>query len=132
MAFAGIEVKFIDFEMSSHGEESDISIGVLLECEYEDSKTSVKPLFISGPDGLFGQPLKIFEDQPFEVKVEQILASDGAVVLSFPGTAEAGPVDQLILDVALKPGINLLWLAIIIICFAMILSIWRRYRWLSA
>ena len=129
---SGIKVKFIDFEMSSHGEESGITIGVLLECEYEDSKTSVKPLFISGPDGLFGQPLKIFEDQPFEVKVEQILASDGAVVLSFPGTAEAGPVDQLILDVALKPGINLLWLAIIIICFAMILSIWRRYRWLSA
>ncbi len=127
----GLKVKFIDFEMTSHGEAGSISIGVSLECEYEDLKTAVKPQFFSSPDGMFGQPLKIFEEHPFEVKVEQILASDGAVVLSFPGMIEAGPVDQLILDVAIKPGINLLWLAIIIISLGMILSIWRRYRWLS-
>ncbi len=87
-------------------------------------------MFFSGADGMFGQPLKIFEDFPFEVKVEKILASDGAVILSFPGTSQSGPVDQLILDVSIKPGINLLWFAIILICFAMILSIWRRYHWL--
>jgi len=129
---AGIKVRFIDFEMLSHGEEGGITIGVLLECEYEDEKTTVKPLFVSGPGGISGQPLTIFKDKPFEVRVEHILASDGAVVLSFPGTVVAGPVDQLILDVSMKPGINLLWLAIIIICFAMILSIRRRYGWLSA
>ncbi len=129
---SGIKVKFIDFEMGAHGEGGSISIAVSLECEYEDTKVSVKPMFFSGADGMFGQPLKIFEDQPFEVKVEKILASDGAVILSFPGTSQSGPVDQLILDVAIKPGINLLWLAIIVICFAMILSIWRRYHWLKA
>jgi len=128
---AGIKVKFLDFEMSSHGEEGDVTIGVSLEIEYGDEQKSVKPLFISGPEGMSGRPLKIFEDQPFEVLVEQILASEGAVVLSFPGLMETGPVDQLILDVAIKPGINLLWLGIIIICFAMILSIRRRYHWLS-
>jgi cytochrome c biogenesis factor len=48
--------------------------------------------------------------------------------LTIPGLIEAGPPDQLILDVSFKPGINLLWLGVILACLGLILSVQRRWK----
>jgi len=128
---AGLSVKFIDFRMLSHGGDSGVSVGAQMEFEFNGRKASVEPIFASGPNGFEGQPLKIFDDKPYEVKIEQVMAGEGAIVISIPGTFESGPPDQLILEVSKKPGINLLWLAIIVVCFGLVLSAYRRFGELS-
>ena len=114
--------------MSSHDEKAGISVSAEVEAELGDKKTTVFPKFVPGPNGFVGEPLKIFNDEPYELKIERVLASQGAVVLSIPGIVEPVPKDQLVLEVSIKPGINLLWLAVLIACVGMILAISQRFR----
>jgi cytochrome c-type biogenesis protein CcmF len=123
-------VKFIGFDMSSHGTASGMSVGATLEVEFQGIKDTVVPKVVSNPmgEGMISEKAKLFGGQDFEIIIEQIYASEGAVSLSIPGLIEAGPPDRLILDISRKPGINLLWLGALIIFAGMGLMIYYRFH----
>jgi cytochrome c-type biogenesis protein CcmF len=123
-------VRFINFDMGSHGTSSGISVGATLEVEYKGTKEIVTPRMVSGHEGsgMQSEPAKLFSGQNYDIKIEKILAGDGAVMLAIPGLVESGPPDRLILDISRKPAINLLWLGTIFIFLGMIIVIYYRFQ----
>lgn len=119
-------IKFIDFDMMSHGEDGSVSVGALLEVNVGNAVDTIKPIMTSRGRGLEGTPIPLTEGSEYNLKLEKIDASSGAITFSVPGLVGGTAPDQLILEVSQKPAINLVWAGSIIICFGMVLSFIRR------
>jgi hypothetical protein len=127
------KIKFISFDMSSHQSSGGMSVGAKLEVEYDGATETIIPMMISNADpgagpNMIGEPTPLFSGQNQSVILTRIFAGEGAVALTIPGLAEAGPPDRLILDVSMKPGINLLWFGTIIIFIGMALAGYYRIK----
>ncbi len=124
------KIKFINFDMGSHGKGGSMSVGARLEVEYEGRLESVVPQLYTnsqGGPGMISDFIPLVDGSGYEIKLQKVFADQGAVSLMIPGlVAEGG--DRLILDVTSKPGINLLWLGTILIFVGTGLSINRRMR----
>jgi cytochrome c-type biogenesis protein CcmF len=127
-------IKFLKFDMSSHAASSGMSVGAELEVEYNGAIDTVTPRMVSNPDAVDGgspmvpSPVKLFAGQNYDIRLEHVKAGMGAVALSIPGLVEMGPQDRLILDVSIKPGINLLWLGTILISLGLALVAYYRFK----
>jgi len=64
------------------------------------------------------------------VRLEKILADEGAVYISVAGLTPEVPVDRLILEVSQKPTMNILWAGCIIVVAGGLLTL--RKRWLMS
>ncbi len=119
-------IKFINFDMLSHGESGGVSVGAELQVTHGDAVDTVKPVLKSGSHGLTGEPVPLYKDSEYNVNIEKVDASTGSVTLAIPGLVETSAPDQLILEVTSKPAINLVWLGAIMICAGMLLTFYRR------
>ncbi len=124
----GYDIKFLNFEMLSHGGDEGVSVAAVLEVKNGTVTDTVRPIMTSGGGGLKGEPVALFADSEHQIRVDGISAGEGLVSLSIPGLAESGPPDQLILEVSEKPAINLVWLGSIFICVGIFLSFFRRLK----
>ena len=126
------KITFIGFDISPHSTSSTMSVGAKLEVEYGGKKEFVTPRMVSDTagigKGLISPPTGLFSGTDYRIVLERVFAGQGEVILSIPGLAEAGPPDQLILDVSVKPAINLLWLGSLIVFAGLILSVSRRLK----
>ena len=128
-------IKFVGYDMSAHASSGGMSVGATLEVDYKGTRETVTPRLVSNPQAtgqggpnMTPEPVKLFSGQVYDVKLERVNASEGSVTLSVPGLAESSPPDRLILDVSIKPGINLLWLGTLVIFFGMIIVIYYRFK----
>lgn len=123
-------IKFVDFEIASHEGTAGMSVGAWLEVSNAGKTETVVPVLRSDASGtkMISDPINLFTDSDYKIKLDKIFADQGTVSLSIPGLVEAGPKDKLILDVSKKPGINLLWLGTIIVFIGMFLSVRKRFR----
>ena len=123
-------IKFVDFEIASHEGSAGMSVGAWLEVSNAGKTETVVPVLRSDASGtqMISDPINLFSDSDYKIKLDKIFADQGTVSLSIPGLVEAGPKDKLILDVSKKPGINLLWLGTIIVFIGMFLSVRKRFR----
>lgn len=124
-------ITFIDYDLRSHpaSPAATFSVAIKLEVEHEGKKETVTPMLVAGPavaSGKIADPVKLFRNSDYEIKVEHMYVYNKSVALSIPGLIDLGPPDRLILDISIKPGINLLWLGTIIIFIGMTISIYRR------
>ncbi|MEW5924519.1 MAG: cytochrome c biogenesis protein CcsA [Candidatus Zixiibacteriota bacterium] len=123
-------IKFVDFEVASHEGSAGMSVGAWLEVSSGGKTETVVPVLRSDASGtkMISDPINLFSNSDYKIKLDKIFADQGTVSLSIPGLVEAGPRDKLILDVSKKPGINLLWLGTIIVFIGMFLSARKRFR----
>ena len=121
-------IKFIDFDMIAHDSLSGMAVGARLEIAHDGIVDTINPIYKSTGSAGVGALVKLYDDSEYEVRVERVLAGEGAVILAIPGLIEPGAPDQLILDVSRKPGINLLWLGVILACLGLVFSVQRRWK----
>ncbi len=122
-------VTFNNFDMRSHGVEGGIAVAAELDVSRGGVTERINPVLASGDDGIFvSEPIPLMSGSTDSVKLDQVLPGQGAVVLEIPGLTEVGPPDQLLLDVSIKPGINLLWLGTILIAIGLALVAVVRIR----
>jgi cytochrome c-type biogenesis protein CcmF len=125
------KIKFINYDMSAHQSSGGMSVGAQLEVEYKGAKETITPRMVAnsnpgaGPN-MIGEPTPIFSGQSQNIELARVFASEGAVALTIPGLVEPGSPDKLILDVSMKPGINLLWFGTIIIFVGMAMAGYYR------
>ena len=124
---APYDFKFIDFAMV----DSDTGSGIRVQTEIEVTRLgrvdTLRPVVTSTPGGLVGDPVAL-PDSDYELRVISIRAGRGEVVLEIPGLIETGAPDQLILEVSVKPVINLVWLGVIIAGIGLVLSFRRGFN----
>lgn len=126
----GYIIKFVGFEQGSHAAGSPMKFGAVLKVTDSLGDTAtVAPAMVFGSD----QTLQ-HEDTPLMpgldsmvVRLDKILADQGAVQLSIPGLQPEGSPEQLILEVSKKPGMNVLWGGSIILVLGGLVSLLRRW-----
>ncbi len=72
------------------------------------------------------KPATLGTNSQLLVSIDQILADQDAVSLRIPGLTSSGPVDRLILDIAKKPIINLVWVGTTLILIGALVVYYRR------
>ncbi|SYZ74157.1 putative Cytochrome c assembly protein [Candidatus Zixiibacteriota bacterium] len=128
-------IKFVNFDMTSHESATGgITVGATLEVEHNGQTETITPHLVSDPNAggdtrnMISEPAPLFSGQNYEVHLERVNASEGAVGLSIPGLVESGAPDRLILDVSRKPAINVLWFGTMLIFFGMLITIYSRFK----
>jgi cytochrome c-type biogenesis protein CcmF len=125
-------ITFIDFDMSEHAESPEISVGARLRVDHDGQSKIIIPRLEMGPSGGMGnmaaEPARLPGDSNLTISIERIYADNGAVALSIPGLVPGSSPDRLILDVSVKPGINLLWLGTIVVFIGLLLSAKRNFK----
>ena len=114
--------------MGTHEGEGHMTVGAKLEITNNDSTEIVTPTMLSGSEGMVPQPAPLFSNSEYNINLDRIDASAGAVSLKIPGLQETGPIDKLVLDISVKPGINLLWFGTIIIFIGNFLAARKRLK----
>lgn len=126
----GYAIKFVDFEQGSHETGSPMKFGAILHVTDSLGDTAtVTPAMVFGTD----QTLQ-HEDTPLMpgldsmvVRLDKIMADQGAVRLSIEGLQPEGRPEQLVLEVSKKPGMNVLWGGSIILVLGGLVSLIRRW-----
>jgi cytochrome c-type biogenesis protein CcmF len=122
-----LAVKFVDFDMDSHGQPGNMTVGAVLEVA-RDSVTEIVTPYLAFTGG--GKRLTE-ADLPGgagSVVLDDIQADAKMVALRFTGVEGMEVSDLLILEVSKKPLINLVWLGIILICVGSFIAFVRRRR----
>jgi len=129
---------FIGFAMGQHDPvQSDLRVSAQLQVEWDGVTDTVEPALVAatmedGRSSMMDFPARFGEDEQYEVSIEQILADEGAVVLSIPGLVEDEGSETLILDVSKKPVINLVWAGTTLILLGSALAFFRRRKELTS
>jgi len=124
-------IKFINFEMGSHGQGGSMTVGAQLEVEFEGRTETIVPQLYTDPQGgpgMVSDFIPLVKGSGYEIKLLKVFADQGAASFLIPGLVDAGGGDRLILDVTRKPGINLLWLGTILIFVGTGFSIGKRVK----
>ena len=129
-----LRVSFLSFDMGAHGAESNtLRAATIIEVISGYRVDTIAPAVIQGisPDGqsrLTDDPaaLVLPGGDTVAVSLRGIQADQGQVIIDIPGVTQSGPPDRLILDVALKPLINLVWSGAILILLGTCIVFYRR------
>ncbi|MCK5125148.1 MAG: cytochrome c biogenesis protein CcsA [candidate division Zixibacteria bacterium] len=128
----GYQLKFNEFDQGEHDMGSSMRFGAVLEV-----KDSLGNSELITPALSFDQGKVQYLDVPlmegvtdFDVRLEQINADNGSIVLSVKGLTPNLPKDRLILEVSKKPTMNFLWAGTILLVLGSLISL--RSRWVRA
>lgn len=124
---------FLGYDVGSHGDTAEsFRVAARLAVVYDGDSTVVTPAMVQ-PQGQAGRGSLIDRpavlpggDSNRTVSIAQVLADEGAVVLSLSGVGTGGPATELVLEVSRKPLMNLVWGGAVIIILGTALSLWRR------
>jgi cytochrome c-type biogenesis protein CcmF len=122
-----VNLRFIDFGMEPHEDGSDIRVAAIIEAEYGDLKDTIMPILSSGPNGMIGDSVIIPGSGGQMLTLQKVLPDIGSILINFPGGEGDVQIDQLILEISTKPGIAMVWLGAVIICFGTFLSFYHRF-----
>jgi cytochrome c-type biogenesis protein CcmF len=125
----GYNIRFVGFDMSSHGMEGGMRVGAALEITYEDEKQTFTPAIVMGgteaEDSLRVVMLPGGNDH---LILERINADDKSVALDLILTNPEAGKNLLVLEVSRKPLINVLWLGTILIMAGLVIATYRRTK----
>ena len=135
----GYAITFHSFHMSSHADGSNaITIGAELEIEKDGKKTQLTPHLVIAGQQRSSEPLPIdFKDRSSEkhpsVALMAINADDKAVQLMLSGFHDHDEIhkaspDILIVELSIKPFMNILWAGSIILLIGAFISLHRRIK----
>jgi cytochrome c-type biogenesis protein CcmF len=125
----GYTITFVGFDMSSHAEAGQISVGAVLDVEHDGEKTTLTPVMVMGgiEEGQIKSPVSLPGGGGYLV-LERIDADRKMVTLRLVPEAEETSEDFLVLSVSKKPLINLLWLGTIVVMLGLFAATVRRLK----
>lgn len=129
---------FIDFAMGQHDpSQSDLRVSAQLQVAWDGVTDTVEPALVAatmedGGSSMMDFPARFGKNEEYEISIEQILADEGAVVLSIPGLVGDEGLETLILDVSKKPVINLVWAGTTLILLGSLIAFFRRRKELTS
>jgi len=128
----GYKFRFLEFQVSPHGQEANQEVGALLEVITPEGTQPITPKLIADGRGFRQEPARFYHDRAL-VYLEDVQADQGSVNLRIVGqsanTAEI-PQPGFAIEVSLKPFINLFWGGSILVVVGGIFSL--RKRWQTA
>jgi cytochrome c-type biogenesis protein CcmF len=125
----GYNIKFVDFDMTTHDKVDQVSVGAILEVEKNDQKETLIPAITIGRtegDQAKGK-VQLPGGEDYLV-LKKIDADRKTIDLSLVLSAEETSGDLLILNVSKKPLINLYWLGTVLILLGLIIATYRRTK----
>lgn len=129
---------FLEYSMGekSEGEEGMRVIATIV-VEHHDVFDTLYPAVLvttdeNGISTQIDEPAHFTDHQVYDVRIDEILPDEGAIVLTIPGLKRESKIDRLILDVARKPLINLVWWGTTLIMLGAIIVYIRRREELKA
>lgn len=126
----GYEFTFKSFEMTQH--DTLAGMGVLAHIEVRDTnsvkiiKPGVMMKTVGNKSQTIDEPAKFGPNDKYSMSIQQILADQGAIAVMIPGLEDSGPPDRLIIDIAKKPIINLVWIGTTLIMLGALVVFYRR------
>jgi cytochrome c-type biogenesis protein CcmF len=125
----GYVIRFIDFDLGSHSQAGQMSVGAILEVERDGEKVSLTPTMVMG--GTEEDQIKRMVHLPGgadHLVLEKIDADRKIVTLSLVLEEEKTSEDLLVLSVGRKPLINLFWLGTILVMLGLTIATARRIK----
>ncbi|MDH4222682.1 MAG: cytochrome c biogenesis protein CcsA [candidate division Zixibacteria bacterium] len=122
----GYKIKFLSFVMRPHEQGGEFRVAAVLEVGHQDQKATATPAIIFKEQNQITQIEAQLPDDNL-IFLEKVMADQKMVVLSIAQRKnESGEI--LVLEVSIKPLINILWLGMIVIMAGLFLTTWRRSR----
>jgi cytochrome c-type biogenesis protein CcmF len=125
----GYSIKFVDFDLGSHDQAGQVSVGAILEVERKGEKTTLTPAMTMG--GTEENRTSSMVDLPGgegHLVLDKIDADRGSITLRLVPEKERAPEDIVLLSVSKKPLINLFWLGTVLILLGMTIATSRRAK----
>jgi cytochrome c-type biogenesis protein CcmF len=125
----GYDIKFVDFDMTTHNQVDQITVGAILEVQKDDMKDTLVPIIAMGRTE--GDKTKSEVQLPGGedyLMLKRIDADRKMIYFNLILSAEETSGDLLILNVSQKPLINLYWLGTILILLGLIIATYRRNK----
>lgn len=125
----GYTIKFVGFDLSSHTQAGQVSVGAILEIEHNGEKTTLTPTMVMG--GIEESQIKRMVHLPGgkdHLVLEKIDADRKMVTIRLILAEEKTSEDLLLLNVSKKPLINLFWLGTILIMLGLAVATYRRVK----
>ncbi|MGB8658031.1 MAG: cytochrome c biogenesis protein CcsA [Candidatus Zixiibacteriota bacterium] len=123
----GYAVKFIGFDMSSHGMEGVVRVGAVLEVSHQEETKVVTPFVVVGDEDEEREagtvPLPAGEDS---LVLEKIDADHEEVTVRLLPAGGQPAGELLVLEVSRKPLISLLWLGTVLVMVGLLFTLRRR------
>ncbi len=128
--FQGLSVRFVDFDMSEHSETQTIRVGAKLEITQGDQSYQVTPTILYQAGKKADQPAKFkLADNEITVSLDALNASQKAIKLGFSGfpeTEAAAALEEILVEVSVKPFMTVLWIGMIILTVGTIMAFRNR------
>lgn len=127
----GYTLTFVGYDVNQSHDVGEMGVTARFELDHAGSTSDLSPAVMIKTDAE-GQtrsdltPAKFGDSSQYALSVKHISADDGTVVVSIAGLKDAGPPDQLILDITKKPGINLVWIGTTLIMLGSAILFVRR------
>jgi len=118
----GYTIKFNDFISGDHVQGEGMQFGADLEVTVEDSLYHVIPYYVMGMTDTAVDPYAMIPNTSFKIYIAEIMADEGKVMIDIVG------IGDLVMEVARKPLINLVWLGAILIVFGSIIGYYKRRK----
>ena len=125
----GYAITFVGFDMGSHAQAGQISVGVVLDVEREGEKATLTPTQVMG--GIEEGQIKRMVHLPGgedHLVLERIDADRKMVALRLILDEEKTSEDLLVLSVEKKPLINLFWLGTVLLMLGLAVATYRRAK----
>jgi len=129
----GYTITFVGFDMSSHAEAGQISVGAVLDVGHDTETTTLTPTMVMG--GIEEGQIKSMAPLPGgagHLTLEKIDADRKMVTLRLVLPGQETSEDLLVLSVGKKPLINLLWLGTILVMLGLFMATLRRLKEVKA
>ncbi len=125
----GYQIKFVDFDMTTHGKVDQVGVGAILEVDKNGQKETLVPSITMGrtEGDQAKNKVQLLGGEDYLV-LEKIDADRKTIDLSLVLGAEETTEDLLILNVSKKPLINLYWLGTGLILLGLVISTYRRAK----
>jgi cytochrome c-type biogenesis protein CcmF len=125
----GYTITFVDFDIGSHSQTGQISVGAILEVEHDGEKVTLTPTQVMG--GIEEGQIKRMVHLPGgedHLVLERIDADRKIVALRLVLEEEKTSEELLVLSVGKKPLINLFWLGTILVMLGLMIATIRRIK----
>ncbi|MDP2959804.1 MAG: cytochrome c-type biogenesis CcmF C-terminal domain-containing protein, partial [candidate division Zixibacteria bacterium] len=123
----GYRIKFLNFDMTSHGQGGEVRVGAVLEIGYQNQKVTATPAIVFEEQNKMTHIEANLPDSNL-ICLERVMADQKMVTLSIGKKGEEGRGEVLLLEVSKKPLINLLWLGSMVVMAGLFMMTWRRSK----
>ena len=125
----GYTITFVGFDLGSHAQGGQISVGTILEVEHDGEKDTLTPtLVMGGTDESQMDRMAHLPGGEDHLVLERIDADRKIVTLRLVLEEEKASEDLLVLSVGKKPLINLFWLGTILVMLGLTIATIRRVK----